>query len=279
VESTLVCVFTSISLDHMGVLGDSLQEIAENKAGILKPGAVAIALKGEQETAGVLAKKAQEMSVPLVWVEPSRISGIRRGLEKQTFSYGGYKNMSIALAGLWQVENGALAVEAACQLCKMGISIPDEAIYKGLMETRWPGRFQVLSKRPYIIADGAHNRDGAKRLSQSINFYFTNRRILYIIGMLRDKEQDEVLKETCALAEQVLTVPTKGGRGLSAYELACMAGDWHGQVTAADSLEEALELALLLADKDTVIVAFGSLSYLGDLIRLVEKQKSANRIK
>ncbi len=279
VESTLVCVFTSISLDHMGVLGNSLQEIAENKAGILKPGAVAVALKGDQETAGVLAKKAQEMSVPLVWVEPSRISGIRRGLEKQTFSYGRYKNISIALSGLWQVENGALAVETACQLSKMGVSIPDEAIYKGLIETRWPGRFQVLSKRPYIIADGAHNRDGAKRLAQSISFYFTNRRILYIIGMLRDKEQDEVLKETCALAEQVLTVPTKGDRGLSAYELACMAGNWHGQVTAADSIEEALELALLLADKDTVIVAFGSLSYLGDLIRLVERQKSANRIK
>lgn len=125
-------------------------------------------------------------------------------------------------------------------------------------------------KKPIFIADGAHNRDGAAKLAQSIRFYFTNRRIIYIIGMLRDKEQDEILKVTCPMADQVLTVPTKGERGLSSYELACVAGNYHKQVTALDSVQEAVELSLLMADQDTVIIAFGSLSYLGNLIKIVE---------
>lgn len=89
--------------------------------------------------------------------------------------------------------------------------------------------------------------------------------------MLRDKEHEEILRLTCPLAEQIFTVSTKGERGFKAYDLALCAGKFHGNVTAADSLEEAAELAYLVADEDTVIVAFGSLSYLGSLIKIVEK--------
>lgn len=271
ISNTLAAVFASISLDHMGVLGKTLQEIAENKAGIMKPGSAAVALKGEREVICVLQKRAEQLHIPFVMADPSDVSGIKRSLGKQIFSYKEYKNLTINLAGIYQIENAILAVEAVKLLGQKGINIPEKAVYKGLENTCWPGRFQILSKRPYFIADGAHNRDGAKRLAETIRFYFTNRKIIYIIGILRDKEQDEILRATCPLASQILTVPTKGERGLSSYDLACKAKEYHAHVTAADSVEEAVEMAYLFADKDTVIVAFGSLSYLGGLIQIVEK--------
>ncbi|GFI03116.1 folylpolyglutamate synthase/dihydrofolate synthase family protein [Lachnospiraceae bacterium 64-25] len=281
VTNTLAAVFTSISMDHMGVLGGTLQEIAENKAGIMKPGATAVALKKDMEVNTVLQKKAYLLGIPFITADPDHASGIKRSLTKQIFSYKEYKNLTISLVGAYQIENALLAAQTISVLKEKGFQIPDQAVYKGFEHTLWQGRFQVLAKRPYFIADGAHNRDGAKRLAETIRLYFTNRKIIYIIGMLRDKEQDEILKETAFLASQILTVPTKGERGLSAYDLACKAKEYHEHVTASDSVEEAVEMAYLLADKDTVIIAFGSLSYLGVLIQMVEKintEKSRNDI-
>lgn len=274
ITNTLLAVFTSISYDHMAVLGKSLKEIAWNKAGIMKPGAAAVALLGEDEVMEALTQKAQGLGVPMEIVDPREAKGIRRGLEKQLFSYREYPGLEIRLAGLYQVENALLAVAAAKQLSGAGFSISWQAVYKGLSGATWPGRFQVLAKKPYVVADGAHNRDGACRLAQSIQFYFAGRRIVYIIGMLRDKEHEEILKTAAPLAQHIITVPTKGPRGFASYELALCAGRYHGNVTAEDSVEEAVEMAYLLADKDTAIIAFGSLSYLGSLIKAVERKNS-----
>lgn len=270
VKTTVLEVITSISFDHMGVLGNTLSDIAENKAGIMKPGSRAVVLKGEEQVMEVLEQKAKELAIPFSVADPSEITGIKSSLEKQSFHYKGYRDLTISLVGKYQLENAVLSVCAMEELTRAGFPVKERAIYRGLLNACWPGRFQVLAKRPTFIADGAHNRDAAKRLAQSVQFYFTNRRIIYIIGMLRDKEQDEVLKATCPLADQILVVPTPGERGMSAYDLACTAREYHDNVTAVDSVQEAVELAYLLADKDTVIVAFGSLSYLGNLINIVK---------
>ena len=270
IQNTLVAVFTSISLDHMGILGDTLKQIAENKAGIMKPGAVAVALKGEDEVMEVLSRRAASLKIPFLIADPDEADEVKSSLEKQSFCYGTYRNLMITMAGRYQIDNAILAVKTVEALERTGLPVKERAIYKGLEKASWPGRFQVLARKPYFLADGAHNRDGAKRLAQSIRFYFTNRKILYIIGILRDKEQDEILKVTCPLAQQILTVPTPGERGLSSYELALKAREYHRNVTAVDSVEEAVELAYLLADQNTVIIAFGSLSYLGKLMKLVE---------
>lgn len=270
IRNTLVEVFASISYDHMAILGKSLGAIAAQKAGIMKPGSKAVALKGEGEVEEVLLQKASEVEIPLVFADPSKVTGVKSTLDKQTFSYGAYKNLSITLPGRYQLENAALAIEAVEALRESGLSISEKAVRQGFLKAVWPGRFQVIAKKPYFIADGAHNRDGAVKLAQSVDFYFTNKRIIYIMGMLRDKEQEEVLKVTSPYAEQILTIPTKGSRGLSSYDLACMAREYHEKVTSLDSVQEAVELAYLMADKDTVIIAFGSLSYLGELITLVE---------
>ncbi len=281
IEETLIEVFTSISLDHMGVLGKTLVEIAENKAGIIKKGSAVVALKQNAQVMQVLERKAQSAGVPVYFVEAQEAKGVKQNLDRQVFSFKGYQNLTITMTGVYQIENAMLAVETADQLKKSGYAVPEKAVRDGLLKAFWPARFQIVSKKPYFIADGAHNRDGALRLAETIRFYFTNRRIIYIIGMLRDKEQEEILKTLCPLAALVLTVSTKGERGFGAYELACLAKKYHDNVTSVDSVQEAVELSYLLSDKDTAIIACGSLSYLGELITIVESlsvKKNRNQI-
>lgn len=278
VTDTLVSVFTPISMDHMGILGRTLPEIAAAKAGIMKKGAVAVSAKQPPEVFEVLRKRAEKLSVPLYVAEPEQINGRGSKLSGQKFAYKEFRDLTISLAGRYQLTNAALAIEAvkALRSRRGGTewAVSDETIRKGLEEAFWPGRFQVLAKKPYVIADGAHNRDGAKQLAESLRYYFKDRRLIYIMGILRDKEQEEIIKATAPLSELILTISTKGERGFSSYELAELCRSYQPNVTAMDGLQEALEAAYLLADKESVIVAFGSLSFLGELIPLVDKTAS-----
>ncbi len=175
------------------------------------------------------------------------------------------------MAGIYQIENCALAVAALDRLGELGFPVKEEKLRLGLLHAKWQGRFEVIGKKPLFVADGAHNEDGAAKLAESIQFYFTNRRIIYIMGILKDKETEKMIRSTCPYAEAVITVAAPGNpRAVPAYELAGEVRRYHGNVTAADSLEEAVEMARLLAGKDDVILAFGSLSFLGDLIRIAE---------
>ena len=272
IKNTLVAAFASISMDHMAILGDTLTKIASQKAGIIKKDCLAVTVRQKQEVMQVLSDECKEKEVLLCVAEPEKVSGVKSTLEKQRFSYGEYKNLEISLAGRYQIDNAVTAVEVIRALDKKGYPVSEKALRAGLLRTTWPGRFQILCKKPIFIADGAHNRDAAKRLAETIRFYFTNRRIIYIMGMLRDKEQEEVIRQTYSFAEQILTVPTKGARGTSSYELAMEIQKYHSNVTSLDSVEEAVELSFLMADKDTVIISFGSLSYLGRLIEVVENR-------
>jgi dihydrofolate synthase/folylpolyglutamate synthase len=210
---------------------------------------------------------------PLVVSHPERAAHVKSTLAKQQFDYAGFKKLEITLAGRYQIDNACLAVDAAEALSGKGFPISEEALRTGLRETVWRGRFSVISKKPLFIVDGAHDEDAAKRLAESIEFYFTNRRIIYIMGVLKDKEYGKIIALTHSYADQIITVATPGNpRALPAYDLACEVAKVHKNVTAAASLEEAVEMSLLLAGKDDVIIAFGSLSFLGRMIEIVEKK-------
>lgn len=269
VSTTVLSVITSISMDHMQFLGNTLSEIAGQKAGIMKPHCPVVTTLQEKEAQLVLEEKAKALNCPIRTVSGDEITGIRYGLDKQSFGFGQWKKLEISLAGTYQIENAALAVAALEALEAVGFPIKEKDLRKGLLETRWPGRFTVLGKKPFVIADGAHNEDAARRLAQSIEFYFTNRRIIYIMGVLKDKEYEKVIALTHSLADQIITVSTPNhSRALPAYELAQEIAKVHPMVTAVDSLEEAVEMSHLLADKDDCIIAFGSLSFLGRLMEL-----------
>lgn len=272
VDTTLAAVFASISMDHMDILGESLEEIALAKAGIIKNKCYVISVKQAPEVMKILRQSALVKKAKFLTADISRAKRIRYGVTKQSFDYDRYKDLGISLLGQFQIENAVLAVETILALTRCGFKVPEEKLRQGLLGTKWSGRFDVIAKRPLFIADGAHNEDAAKKLAESIRFYFTNRKIIYIMGMLQDKEYDKVIRHTFELASHIITVtPPIKERALPALQLAQAVREYHSAVTAADSVQEAVEIAYLLTgkDKDAVIIAFGSLSYLGELMDIV----------
>ena len=273
VENTLTAVITPVSREHMNFLGNRLSEIAFQKAGIIKRGCRVVSARQEEEAASVIEEKAVTLECPLTITEAGEIKNVRYGLEKQRFDYRGRKRLEITLAGKYQIENAALALDAVDALREKGFPVPEEAVFRGLAGTCWPGRFTVIGRKPLFVADGAHNEAGAAGLAESVEFYFTNKRIIYIMGVLKDKEYEKILRLTASFAEHIITVtPPENPRALSAYELAREAALVHPVVTAVDSLEEAVEMSTLLARKEDVIIAFGSLSFMGRLMEIVEKK-------
>lgn len=273
ITTTKVAVLASISMDHMQYLGGTLEQIAGEKAGIIKPGCRVVSQVQEKEAAAVIVRECESRGAELTFVEPGKLKKVRHAASRQTFSYGSFVDIRIQLLGTYQIENAMLALEVVQALKRCGMEISEDAVYAGFYEAKWPGRFQMIAKKPYFVVDGAHNEDAAKKLAKSIDFYFTNKRIIFIMGILRDKEYEKIIQHTVGLADQIITVKTPGNtRAMDSIELAQEIAKVHPSVTAAGSLEEAVELAYLLAGKDDVIVAFGSLSYLGAMMKLVEKR-------
>ncbi len=271
ISSPKLCVLTSISMDHMQFLGDTLTNIATEKCGIIKAGTTVISTKQAEEAMEVVEKVCALETVEMIVTDPSQITKIKQGLEKQSFTYDGTK-YEISLSGSYQIENAVLAVCVLKWLSQNGFEkITEQKLRKGLQETVWKGRFSVIAKKPYFIVDGAHNVAAAQKLAESIRFYFTNRKIVYIMGMFRDKEYEKVIEITAPLASQIITVAAPGNpRALPALDLAVAVREVNANVTSADSLEEAVEMSYLFADKDSVIIAFGSLAFLGQLMSIVE---------
>jgi len=281
IANPLLCVLTSISMDHMHFLGGTLSEIAMHKCGIIKEGSRVVSVTQPAEAEAVVEKVCREKNATLVFADASQAEYIplqkngKTSLEKQAFVLEG-ERYEISLLGKYQVENAVTAIKALQELQKAGYTkITDDKMKKGLFATQWKGRFSLIATKPYFVVDGAHNVAAAKKLTQSIRFYFTNRKIVYIMGMFRDKEYEKVIQLTAPLASQIITVATPGNpRALPAVELAQAVRDVNPNVTCADSLEEAVEMSYLFADKESVIIGFGSLSFLGDLMNIVENNRT-----
>ena len=281
IENPLLCVLTSISMDHMQYLGETLTDIAGNKCGIIKEGCTVVSTLQDEEAELVIKKVCEEKEAKLIFADASLAEYISLGkkgspsLEKQAFIFEG-KQYEISLLGKYQIENAVIAIKALEELHAMGYEkITDAKVKKGLYDTEWKGRFTLLARKPYFVVDGAHNVAAAKKLVRSMQFYFTNRKIVYIMGMFRDKEYEKVIQITAPLASQIITVATPGNpRALPAVELAHAVSKVNPHVTSADSLEEAVEMSYLFADKESVIIGFGSLSFLGELMNIVENNRT-----
>ena len=268
----LVCVFTPISCDHMQYLGEDTAAIAREKAGIIKQGACVVSSVQEQEALDVIRSTAQEADCPFETAElPEKI---RYGLSSQSFELKAYGRLKISLSGAYQPGNAALAVKAAEKLVQKGFRISGKALREGLENAGWYGRFSVLGKKPYIIADGAHNEAGAKALKKSLDIYFPDSPYVLMMGVLRDKEYEKILRilsgRACAL---VTLTPPSNARALDAVELAEAGSEYIKNTTAAGSVEEAFEMALLLSGNERPLIACGSLSWLAKFKKVAEERK------
>lgn len=281
VTTTIMSVITSVSMDHTAFLGNTLSEIATHKAGIIKKNTVVVAKEQCDDVMKVITDTCNQKEATLSIVDTKKVSHVHAGLFRQTFQLE-RETYAVTLAGNYQIENAVVAITALKTLFtnqlikKKGkiLSFQPEMIKKGLEKTIWRGRFTVVNKKPLFIVDGAHNEDASKRLAESIDNYFTNKRKIYIMGMFKDKECEKVIQNTVSKAEQIITITTPHNvRAMPAYELGQIVKQYNPNVTVADSLEEAVEMSLLFAQKEGVVIAFGSLSYLGELMTIVEKHK------
>ena len=277
ITRTLAAVLMPIGMDHMQFLGGTLDKIAYQKAGIIKKGCVAVSAVQQEEAAAEIRKEAEKQGCSCIFATvPEKI---KYGLKKQKFTYRDafgtlHKDMEITIPGVCQAENAAVAIEVVEALNRQNtFVVSEENVRRGLLETSWPGRFEVLREKPYFVIDGAHNEPAAKKLVQSVSAYFSNKRIIYIMGMLKDKEYEKVAEITYPYADQIITVtPPENKRALSAMDLAAAVSAYHPRVTTAGSVEEAVEMAYLLAGKEDVILCFGSLSFLGRVRDILGKQ-------
>lgn len=273
IKNTIVAGLASISMDHIGVLGNTLGEIAVQKAGIIKPGCTVVSAAQQPEAKQVILDAAERCGCEVHFAEPEKIVKKERGLLRQVFDYKDRTDVEISLSGEYQFDNAALALEILDACRAKGFSIPEEAIREGFRSTVWLGRFSIIAKNPLFLMDGAHNRDAARVLRESILQDLKGKRIIYIMGVLADKEYEEVVRQTVSLAAEVITVMTPDNpRALPAEELANTVKKYNSHVQAAESLAAAVDLAYEKAEKEDAIVAFGSLSYLGEMTRLVWKK-------
>ena len=275
IQTTLLEVLVSISMDHMQFLGNTLKEIAAQKAGIIKKNTAVVSVKQMQEAMEVIEAKVQEQQCTLQIADFEQAYDVEYGLTRQYFSYGGYEHLEISLGGSYQIKNAVIAVEAVKALQKLGFEMSEEELRAGLLHTVWRGRFTVISREPLFIMDGAHNRDAALKLRESIEQYFMGRRIFYICGVFRDKEYEKVLETVAPYCEAMIAIETPGNpRALPAEELAETARRFIPRVETAESVAQAAGRALEMADRENdVILAFGSLSFLGEMERAVKEIK------
>ena len=181
--------------------------------------------------------------------------------------------MTISLAGTHQFSNASLALLAVEALRDKGVLIPDEAIYDGLRAARWVGRFTELANDPTVIIDGAHNEGAAMALESSIRQYFGDKKVI----LVKDKEYDKLLSHLVPLSKQVITVETPNNdRAMPARELAEKARAYSKHVEASDSIYQGIDKAYEYASRDDVILVCGSLSFLGDVKRIIETRETNN---
>lgn len=274
IKTTAMEVITPISMDHMEFLGDTLEKIAEQKAGIIKPHTTVVSACQEPEAARVISRVCKEKECILKTVNPEEITEVVYDIQKQQFSYKTWKQAVIALAGSYQIANAALALEAVDALRKLGFTLTDRQVYEGLAKAVWKGRFTLLATNPAVILDGAHNPGAAKELQRSLNLYFKGKKLYYIFGVFQDKDYKEVIRLTAPLAEHIITVQTPNNpRALSADRLKEAVSGINPSVEAADSIQDAVHIARNLAQKDDAIIIFGSLSFLGEAEKALEKEE------
>ncbi len=265
IRTPVVSVLTSISMDHMGFLGKTITEITEKKAGIIKENSRAVSIRQREECLEVIRERAKKMNSPLILADDHEAELISRKFPGLIFRYHG-EEWELQMSGDYQVKNAVLALTVCSVLKELNFSITLDHMKKGLKRCLLPGRLSVLEEKPLFLIDGAHNEEAAISLEKSIKEYFPGKRLIFIIGVLKDKEYEKVILHTVTLASEIITVtPPWPERALTALELAQTVMKYNPRVTAADSLEDAVEMAHLLADRDSIIIAFGSLSFLGRL--------------
>lgn len=263
-----VAVVTNIGLDHTEYLGNTLEEIALTKAGILKENAAAVLYPNIPSVEAVFRHVSREKNVELLIPYFESLARKQHGLDGQMFDYENRQDLFLPLLGEHQLYNAAVALSAIDVLIEKGWKIDEEAIHQGMKEVRWPGRFEVLRHEPLLIVDGGHNPQCMEALAQNMKDYLSDRKVIAVTGVLSDKDYGEMYQPVFPYVSEFLCITPPSPRSLEAVKLAEYLQRAGRRATACRDVKEALELAWKHSGKDGAIVCFGSLYSVSEIFTL-----------
>ena len=271
IETPILSVITGIALDHTSFLGDTVENIAYEKAGIIKKG-VPVLFGGNDSVAEyVIREKAVESKSDFFVTNRSAISAVNTSLSGTSFDFGARKNIEISLLGLYQPLNAANVLTAVDILRTQGLSIPEDSLYLGLKTAKWSARFELISNDPIIIYDGAHNPEGISAAVRSIKAYFPDEKVYVLSGVMKDKDYNAIAADLSSVASHAFTVTPDNPRALDAKEYAAVLCEHSINAVAFDSLGDALRSAIEKAKADkTPLFCLGSLYMYSELIEIFE---------
>jgi dihydrofolate synthase / folylpolyglutamate synthase len=274
VATPLASVITSISLDHTEVLGDTIAKIAREKAGIIKPHGLAVVAPQRPEALTVIrevcvAQNARLHDVAAEW----RWQPLSYGWEGSVFDLHGegrsYPALEIPLAGPHQILNAATAIATAEQLQAQGLPIAIDGIHQGVKQVQWEGRLETVSRQPWIVLDGAHNRDSARCLREALATCFRYHRLILVLGISANKNLDGIIEELTPLATMTVATRAMVPRAAPPQRVAALAAKWSDHIIVEEDTQRALAQAIAETQPDDLLLVTGSLYLVGDAKRLL----------
>lgn len=274
VVNPLISIITSISYDHVKILGNTLEEIAYEKAGIIKEKTPVILYPVEEEAKLSIEKVAKEKQSPIIYVkkEDSMLKEKLYNVPYQEIIVNASKNtyeIQLSLLGTHQLLNCSVVINAVEELQNIGVNIKKEHIIEGLKKVKWAGRLEMLKAQPMVVIDGAHNIDGIKSLKNSINTYFKYNKCILIMGILSDKQVDDMVKVITPEASNIITVTPPSYRAENSSGLVEIIKKYNSNCEAIENYKEAYEKALSYANENDLILICGSLYMVGEMRKTI----------
>lgn len=265
IEVPEVAVITNIGLDHTEYLGDTVEKIAETKSGIFKPHGHAVVYRSTPSVEAVYERVCAERDVSLRKADFDGLVLKAHTLEGQVFDCGSRKNLVLPLLGDHQLHNASVVLSIADTLIGEGWNISEQNIYDGIRDVRWPGRFDIVCRKPLFIIDGGHNPQCIEALVKNIRDYLAGKKVIALTGVLADKDYADMYKPVMPLVDRFVCITPPNPRKLEAEQLARYLRQAGAQAQASESILDGVKQAMDLAGEDGVVLCFGSLYSIGGI--------------
>lgn len=259
IKKPLLSVITPIANDHQELLGNTLLDIAYEKAGIIKKNTIVVSAKQEDEVTDLLLETAQGRGADIIFSSKSA-TDVQMGLSGSHFTYNGHQYF-IPLIGRYQIEN-ALTVLAGISILRMQVKISNQAIVDGIKKVRWPGRLEKIQNSPYIVIDGAHNYHAAKALASTLG-ELTDKKIIGIVGIRKNKNAEGMLDELTPFFKTLIATEPLSNQSIISNKLYEMIEGRVPNTYDIRDYKEAIDKAIEIAEPDDVILVFGSFYLIG----------------
>ena len=272
IDAPEVAVMTNIGLDHTELLGDTLELIAETKSKIIKTGTHAVTYREPASVEAVFEARCREVGAAWTKADFDSIELLSASLEGQVFNWGPYREIKLPLLGDHQLKNTAVVLTLMGVLQEKGWKITEQHIRDGIAAVSWPGRFELIGREPLFIVDGGHNPQCIEALVKNVRDYLDGRKLTILTGVLGDKDYHQMYGEMSRYASEFVTLTPDNPRALPAADLKTYLEQFGRPVTACDDVAEAVRLAREKAGRDGVVLCYGSLYMLGDVVTAAKEE-------